>query len=42
MLSRSNRSSLYIDKLSTNNPHGEFYLTDMAAILGKASSVWWP
>src|SRR2546430_5994876 len=26
----------YIDKLSTNNPHGEFYLTDMAAILGKA------
>ncbi len=26
----------YIDKLRTNNPHGEFYLTDMAAILGKA------
>src|SRR2546422_1863267 len=26
----------YIDKLSTNNPHAEFYLTDMAAILGKA------
>lgn len=26
----------YIDKLSTNNPHHEFYLTDMAAILGKA------
>ena len=25
-----------IDKLSTNNAHGEFYLTDMAAILGKA------
>jgi bifunctional UDP-N-acetylglucosamine pyrophosphorylase / glucosamine-1-phosphate N-acetyltransferase len=26
----------YIDQLSTNNPHSEFYLTDMAAILGKA------
>ena len=26
----------YIDRLSTDNPHGEFYLTDMAAILGKA------
>jgi bifunctional UDP-N-acetylglucosamine pyrophosphorylase/glucosamine-1-phosphate N-acetyltransferase len=26
----------HIDKLGTNNPHGEFYLTDMAAILGKA------
>src|SRR5438067_7100427 len=26
----------YIDKLSTNNPHAEFYLTDMAAVLGKA------
>ena len=26
----------HIDKLSTDNPHGEFYLTDMAAILGKA------
>ncbi len=26
----------HIDKLSTNNHHGEFYLTDMAAILGKA------
>ena len=25
-----------IDKLKTDNPHGEFYLTDMAAILGKA------
>jgi bifunctional UDP-N-acetylglucosamine pyrophosphorylase/glucosamine-1-phosphate N-acetyltransferase len=25
-----------IDKLRTNNAHGEFYLTDMAAILGKA------
>ncbi len=25
-----------IDKLSSNNHHGEFYLTDMAAILGKA------
>ncbi len=24
-----------IDKLSTNNAHGEFYLTDMAAIFGK-------
>ena len=26
----------HIDKLKTDNPHGEFYLTDMAAILGKA------
>ncbi len=26
----------HIDKLRTNNPHREFYLTDMAAILGKA------
>lgn len=26
----------HIDELTTNNPHGEFYLTDMAAILGKA------
>jgi bifunctional UDP-N-acetylglucosamine pyrophosphorylase / glucosamine-1-phosphate N-acetyltransferase len=26
----------YIDKLSNDNPHGEFYLTDMAAILRKA------
>ena len=26
----------HIDKLSTNNHHGEFYLTDMAAILGKS------
>jgi bifunctional UDP-N-acetylglucosamine pyrophosphorylase/glucosamine-1-phosphate N-acetyltransferase len=26
----------HIDKLGTNNPHHEFYLTDMAAILGKA------
>jgi bifunctional UDP-N-acetylglucosamine pyrophosphorylase/glucosamine-1-phosphate N-acetyltransferase len=26
----------HIDHLSTNNAHGEFYLTDMAAILGKA------
>src|SRR5256886_7373361 len=26
----------YIDKLSTDNLHAEFYLTDMAAILGKA------
>jgi bifunctional UDP-N-acetylglucosamine pyrophosphorylase / glucosamine-1-phosphate N-acetyltransferase len=26
----------YIDKLSTGNHHGEFYLTDMAAILGQA------
>ena len=25
-----------IDRLSTANPHGEFYLTDMASILGKA------
>jgi bifunctional UDP-N-acetylglucosamine pyrophosphorylase/glucosamine-1-phosphate N-acetyltransferase len=28
-----------IDKLSTDNPHGEFYLTDMAAILGKAKKT---
>jgi bifunctional UDP-N-acetylglucosamine pyrophosphorylase / glucosamine-1-phosphate N-acetyltransferase len=26
----------HIDELSDDNPHGEFYLTDMAAILGKA------
>jgi len=26
----------HIDELSNDNPHGEFYLTDMAAILGKA------
>jgi bifunctional UDP-N-acetylglucosamine pyrophosphorylase/glucosamine-1-phosphate N-acetyltransferase len=26
----------HIDQLSTDNAHGEFYLTDMAAILGKA------
>jgi bifunctional UDP-N-acetylglucosamine pyrophosphorylase / glucosamine-1-phosphate N-acetyltransferase len=26
----------YIDKLGTANPHAEFYLTDMAAVLGKA------
>ncbi len=26
----------HLDQLSTHNPHGEFYLTDMAAILGKA------
>ena len=26
----------YIDTLSTDNPHREYYLTDMAAILGKA------
>ena len=26
----------HIDKLKNDNPHGEFYLTDMAAILGKA------
>ena len=25
-----------IDKLDTDNHHGEFYITDMAAILGKA------
>ena len=25
-----------IDKLTTNNPHGEYYLTDMAALLVKA------
>ena len=28
----------HIDRLSTDNPHGEFYLTDMAAILGKAKA----
>ncbi len=27
-----------IDKLSTNNPHGEYYLTDMAAVLGKTKA----
>lgn len=27
-----------IDRLSTNNSHGEFYLTDMATILGKAKA----
>jgi bifunctional UDP-N-acetylglucosamine pyrophosphorylase/glucosamine-1-phosphate N-acetyltransferase len=26
----------FIDKLSTNNAHAEFYLTDMASLLGKA------
>jgi len=26
----------HIDELGNDNPHGEFYLTDMAAILGKA------
>ena len=26
----------HIQKLSTANPHGEYYLTDMAALLGKA------
>ena len=26
----------FIDKLSTNNAHGELYLTDMALVLGKA------
>jgi bifunctional UDP-N-acetylglucosamine pyrophosphorylase/glucosamine-1-phosphate N-acetyltransferase len=26
-----------IDKLSTDNPHGEYYLTDLAAILAKAN-----
>ncbi|PYV96197.1 MAG: UDP-N-acetylglucosamine diphosphorylase/glucosamine-1-phosphate N-acetyltransferase [Acidobacteria bacterium] len=26
----------HIDKLSTNNPHGEFYLTDMAEILSRS------
>jgi len=26
----------YIDRLSTANPHGEYYLTDMAAIFGRA------
>jgi bifunctional UDP-N-acetylglucosamine pyrophosphorylase/glucosamine-1-phosphate N-acetyltransferase len=26
----------HLDKLNTDNPHSEFYLTDMAAILGKA------
>ena len=35
-LSRLNRCSRHIDKLSTDNHHGEFYLTDMAAILGKS------
>jgi len=26
----------HIDQLRTDNPHGEFYLTDMAAVLGRA------
>jgi len=26
----------YIDELGTSNPHAEFYLTDMASVLGKA------
>jgi len=26
----------YLDRLGTDNPHAEFYLTDMAAVLGKA------
>jgi bifunctional UDP-N-acetylglucosamine pyrophosphorylase/glucosamine-1-phosphate N-acetyltransferase len=26
----------HIDKLKNDNPHGEFYLTDMASVLGKA------
>jgi bifunctional UDP-N-acetylglucosamine pyrophosphorylase / glucosamine-1-phosphate N-acetyltransferase len=26
----------YLDKLKTDNPHGEFYLTDIASILSKA------
>jgi bifunctional UDP-N-acetylglucosamine pyrophosphorylase/glucosamine-1-phosphate N-acetyltransferase len=26
----------HIDQLKNDNPHGEFYLTDMAAVLGKA------
>jgi bifunctional UDP-N-acetylglucosamine pyrophosphorylase/glucosamine-1-phosphate N-acetyltransferase len=26
----------YIERLSTDNTHGEYYLTDMAAVLGKA------
>ena len=28
-----------IDKLTTDNPHAEFYLTDMAAIIGKRQRV---
>ncbi|MFY9980921.1 MAG: bifunctional UDP-N-acetylglucosamine diphosphorylase/glucosamine-1-phosphate N-acetyltransferase GlmU, partial [Candidatus Sulfotelmatobacter sp.] len=34
---------LHIEKLSTANPHGEYYLTDMAAVLRKAGQrvvVW--
>ncbi|MCU1295892.1 MAG: UDP-N-acetylglucosamine pyrophosphorylase, partial [Acidobacteriaceae bacterium] len=27
-----------IDKLSTDNPHGEYYLTDMASVLGRAKA----
>jgi bifunctional UDP-N-acetylglucosamine pyrophosphorylase / glucosamine-1-phosphate N-acetyltransferase len=26
----------YLDKIRTDNPHGEYYLTDIASILGKA------
>lgn len=33
---QSNELFSHIDELSTNNPHGEFYLTDMAAALVKA------
>jgi bifunctional UDP-N-acetylglucosamine pyrophosphorylase/glucosamine-1-phosphate N-acetyltransferase len=29
----------HIDRLTTDNPHGEFYLTDMAALLVKANVV---
>jgi bifunctional UDP-N-acetylglucosamine pyrophosphorylase/glucosamine-1-phosphate N-acetyltransferase len=28
----------YIDELTTNNPHGEYYLTDMAALLKKGKA----
>ncbi len=30
----------HIDKLSSDNAHAEFYLTDMAAILRKRKNVW--
>lgn len=29
----------HIDRLTTNNPAGEFYLTDMAGVLGKAGNL---
>ena len=36
MLLASDRLYTHIDQLTTDNPAGEFYLTDMAGVLGKA------